>query len=185
MILEIILLASYALVHHTIVDLLFPSFLHHHCLQILYTTNFLRENVFISCLIIIIFISDYQYTGAHVLCNPYILVQCTSTCKYDCMTKSSRCNSHVYCLATQCLQLCYICSCSRSKLARQALPLRSSFLVSVQFITPPLRISHRNGILFLSPPLISSVRLQICSVHITSQRPPLFSISIIPNSGGL
>ena len=25
---------------------LFPSFLHHHCLQILYTTNFLRENVF-------------------------------------------------------------------------------------------------------------------------------------------
>ena len=29
-----------------IVDPLFPSFLHHHCLQILYTTNFLRENVF-------------------------------------------------------------------------------------------------------------------------------------------
>ena len=25
---------------------LFPFFLHHHCLQILYTTNFLRENVF-------------------------------------------------------------------------------------------------------------------------------------------
>ena len=35
----------------TIVDPLFPSFLHHHCLQILYTTNFLRENVFISCFI--------------------------------------------------------------------------------------------------------------------------------------
>ena len=33
----------------TIVDPLFPSFLHHHCVQILYTTNFLRENVFISC----------------------------------------------------------------------------------------------------------------------------------------
>ena len=32
----------------TIVDPLFPSFLHHHCLQILYTTNFLRENVFIE-----------------------------------------------------------------------------------------------------------------------------------------
>ena len=31
---------------------LFPSFLHHHCLQILYTTNFLRENVFISCIYI-------------------------------------------------------------------------------------------------------------------------------------
>ena len=29
-----------------IVAPLFPSFLHHHCLQILYTTNFLRENVF-------------------------------------------------------------------------------------------------------------------------------------------
>ena len=29
---------------------LFPSSLHHHCLQILYTTNFLREKVFfISC----------------------------------------------------------------------------------------------------------------------------------------
>ena len=26
---------------------LFPFFLHHHCLQILYTTNFLRENVFL------------------------------------------------------------------------------------------------------------------------------------------
>ena len=25
---------------------LFPFFLQHHCLQILYTTNFLRENVF-------------------------------------------------------------------------------------------------------------------------------------------
>ena len=25
---------------------LFPYFLHHHCFQILYTTNFLRENVF-------------------------------------------------------------------------------------------------------------------------------------------
>ena len=29
-----------------IVDPLFSSFLHHHCLQILYTTNFLTENVF-------------------------------------------------------------------------------------------------------------------------------------------
>ena len=26
---------------------LFPFFLHHHCLQILYTTNLLRENVFL------------------------------------------------------------------------------------------------------------------------------------------
>ena len=25
---------------------LFPFFLHHHCLQILYTTNLLKENVF-------------------------------------------------------------------------------------------------------------------------------------------
>ena len=31
----------------TIVDPLFPSFLHHHCLQILYTTNFLRECFYI------------------------------------------------------------------------------------------------------------------------------------------
>ena len=30
-----------------IVAPLFPSFLHHHCLQILYTTTFLRENVFL------------------------------------------------------------------------------------------------------------------------------------------
>ena len=30
----------------TIVDPLFPYFLNHHCLQILYTTNFLRENAF-------------------------------------------------------------------------------------------------------------------------------------------
>ena len=34
----------------TIVDPLFPSFLYHHCLQIVYTTNFLRENLFISCI---------------------------------------------------------------------------------------------------------------------------------------
>ena len=30
---------------------LFPSFLHHHCLQILYATNILIENVFITCFI--------------------------------------------------------------------------------------------------------------------------------------
>ena len=30
----------------TIESYLFPSFLHHHCLQILYATNFLIENVF-------------------------------------------------------------------------------------------------------------------------------------------
>ena len=34
---------------------LFSFFLHHHCLQILYTTNFLRENVFY----IHFLISDY------------------------------------------------------------------------------------------------------------------------------
>ena len=33
-------------------NLLFPFFLHHHCLQILYNTNFLRENVFYTLLII-------------------------------------------------------------------------------------------------------------------------------------
>ena len=75
---------------------LFPSFLHHHCLQILYTTNFLRVNVFY---IIHFFTSSILTTG------PYV-----------CMTKSS-----CYSLATQCLHLCYICSCSTSNLARQAL----------------------------------------------------------------
>ena len=36
-----------------IVDHLFPSFLHHHCLQILHATNFLRENIyiFLSCIL--------------------------------------------------------------------------------------------------------------------------------------
>ena len=64
----------------TIVDPLFPSFLHHNCLQILhvYTTNFLRENGFISCSILLFFL--YVTTSIqvymHVLCNPYILVQC-------------------------------------------------------------------------------------------------------------
>ena len=41
-----------------IVAPLFPSFLHHHCLQILYTTNFLRENVFY-----ILFPSFFFYIG--------------------------------------------------------------------------------------------------------------------------
>ena len=35
-------------------NLLFPFFLHHHCLQILYNTNFLRENVFLYLVKIII-----------------------------------------------------------------------------------------------------------------------------------
>ena len=39
-------------------------------------------------LVSFIFFCDYLYTGVHVLCNPYILVQCTS--KYNCVTKSSR-----------------------------------------------------------------------------------------------
>ena len=100
-------------------------------------------------------------------------VQCRS--KYDCMIKSSRCNSHVYCLATQ---LCYIFSCSiSSKLACQAFPLRLSSVHNVA----SYRSSHRNRILFLLPPLRSSVRLQICSVYVTSRLPPLFSISIVPS----
>ena len=54
-----------------IVNPLFPFFLHHHCLQILYTTNFLRENVFYILFHSFLKISDYKYIGIHV-------VQCRS-----------------------------------------------------------------------------------------------------------
>ena len=40
-------------------NLLFPFFLHHHCLQILYNTNFLRENVFYILFHSFFLISDY------------------------------------------------------------------------------------------------------------------------------
>ena len=49
-----------------IIQPLFPSFLHHYCLQILYTTNFLIENVFI-------------YTcGALVVI--WLVIMCDETC---------------------------------------------------------------------------------------------------------
>ena len=38
---------------------LFPFVLHHHCLQILYTPNFLRENVFYILFHSFFLISDY------------------------------------------------------------------------------------------------------------------------------
>ena len=105
----------------TIVDPLFPSFLHHHCLQILYTTNFLRMFLYLVSFTFFVTtsIQVYMYFATRTYYKYNV---------HNCVTKSSRCNSHVYCLATQ---LCYICSCStcnRSKLARQALPLRSSYL---------------------------------------------------------
>ena len=40
---------------------LFPFFLHHHCLQILYTTNFLREDVFYILFLSFFKISEYVY----------------------------------------------------------------------------------------------------------------------------
>ena len=53
---------------------LFPSFLHHHCLQILYTTNVLmqRECFFISCpnkLSCIGFVDSYSDFGVN---DPFI-----------------------------------------------------------------------------------------------------------------
>ena len=53
---------------------LFPSFLHHHCLQILYATNFLIENVFIYLSIQSLLILGYCY-GGHMTLYHYMVIK--------------------------------------------------------------------------------------------------------------
>ena len=69
-----------------IVDPLFPSILQHHCLQILYTTNFLRENVFISC-------TAKQTKDTNTIVN-HTLVVCRPTCSWCMATCTLRSQIH-------------------------------------------------------------------------------------------
>ena len=125
-----------------------PSFLHHHCLHILYTppANFLRENVFN-----ILFHSFFFFTTSIPTTGPYV-----------CMTKSS---CLIICLATH---LYYICSCSTS-LALLMHCSRRSLLFRIRVHCTLLSI----GLINFTYYSLQMTLIQIVTLFITAYTPPL------------